>query len=76
MKNAYVLNMLNEISNYLDKEEYIEASEYIRSKKREINNTIDPASEYMDKLVKDLTWKSKNVEFCIIDISTEVELNT
>lgn len=55
MKNAYVLNMLNEISNYLDKEEYMEASEYIRSKKREINNTIDPASEYMDKLIKDLT---------------------
>lgn len=54
MKNADVLNMLNEISNYLDKEEYIEASEYIRSKKREINNTIDPASEYMDKIIKDL----------------------
>ncbi|MCI9038666.1 MAG: hypothetical protein HFJ29_02110 [Clostridia bacterium] len=55
MKNADVLNILNEISNYLDKEEYMEAAEYIRTKKAEINSIVDPTSEYMDKLIKDLT---------------------
>lgn len=54
MKNADVLSILNEISNYLDKKEYMEAADYIRSKKREIKNEIDPASEYMDKIIKDL----------------------
>lgn len=76
MKNADVLNILNEISNYLDKEEYMEAAEYIRTKKAEINSIVDPTSEYMDKLIKDLTWKSKNVEFCIIDISIGMKLCT
>lgn len=54
MKNADVINILNEISNYLDKEEYIEVSDYIRNKKMKIKNEIDPSSEYMDKLIKDL----------------------
>lgn len=55
MKNADVLSILNEIGNYLDKEEYIEATKYIRSKEREIKNEVDPVSEYIDKLIKDLT---------------------
>lgn len=48
-------SILNDISNYLDKAEYMEASEYIRSKKQEINDIIDPASEYIDNLIKNLT---------------------
>lgn len=48
MKNADVLNILNEISNFLDREEYIE------KKKNEIKLQKDPSSEYMDKLIDDL----------------------
>lgn len=33
MKNADILEMLNEISNYLDREEYQKASNYIVQKK-------------------------------------------
>ena len=62
MKNADVLNILNEISNFLDREEYYKATEYIEKKKNEIKLEKDPSSEYMDKLIKDLKWKSKCVE--------------
>jgi hypothetical protein len=54
MKNADVLNILNEISNFLDREEYYEATEYIEKKKNEIKLEKDPSCEYMDKLIKDL----------------------
>lgn len=33
MKNADVLNILNEINNFLEREEYFEASEYIKTKR-------------------------------------------
>ena len=54
MKNADVLNLLNEISNLLDREEYYKTIEYIEKKKNEIKQENDPSSEYMDKLIKDL----------------------
>lgn len=54
MKNADVLNILNEISKFLDREEYYEATEYIEKKKNEIKFENDLSSEYMDKLIKDL----------------------
>lgn len=49
MKNADILEMLNEISNYLDREEYQKASNYIVQKKMEINTEDDPSSEYIEK---------------------------
>lgn len=54
MKNADILEMLNEISNYLDREEYQKASDYIVQKKMEINTEDDPSSEYIEKLMKNL----------------------
>ncbi len=54
MKNTDVLNILNEISNLLDREEYYEVTEYIDKKKNEIKLEQDHSSEYIDKLIKDL----------------------
>lgn len=54
MKNEDVLSILNGIANYLDKKEYIRATEYLRSKKREIKEEVNPVSEYMDEMIKDL----------------------
>lgn len=54
MKNADILEMLNEISNYLDREEYQKASNYIVQKKMKINTEDDPSSEYIEKLMKNL----------------------
>lgn len=54
MKNADVRNILNEISNLLDRKKYYEVTEYIEKKKNEIKLEEDPSSEYMDKLIKDL----------------------
>ncbi len=54
MKNTDVLNILNEISNLLDREEYYEATEYIKNKKNNIKLEKDPSSEYIDKLMKNL----------------------
>lgn len=54
MKNADVLNMLNEISNLLDKEEYCETIEYIEKRKKEIKTDKDLSSNYIDKLMNDL----------------------
>jgi hypothetical protein len=54
MKNADVLSILNELGNFLDREEYYEATEYIEKKKKEIKLEKDPTSDYMDKLIKDL----------------------
>ena len=54
MKNADVLNILNEINNFLEREEYFEASEYIKTKIREIDKEVDPVIDYMDKLIQDI----------------------
>lgn len=53
-ENADVLNILNEINNFLEREEYFEASEYIKTKRREIDKEVDPVSDYMDKLIQDI----------------------
>lgn len=49
-----VLEILNEISNYLEKGKCKEAEHYINRKKEEIEKRADPAGEYMDSLIKDL----------------------
>lgn len=54
MKNADVLNILNELGNFLDRKEYYQATEYIEKKKNEIKLEKDTTSDYMDKLIKDL----------------------
>lgn len=54
MNTTEVLHMLEEIIKYLDKKEYKEAESYIKRKKEEIEKRIDPASEYMNNLIKDL----------------------
>ncbi|MCI8393631.1 MAG: hypothetical protein HFJ23_07820 [Clostridia bacterium] len=54
MNKVEVLEILNEISNYLDKGKYKEADHYINRKKEEIEKRVDPAGEYMDNLIQDL----------------------
>lgn len=54
MKNADVLNILNDINSFIEKNEYSKAIVYINTKKNEIKNEIDPASEYMDKLINEI----------------------
>lgn len=54
MKNEDVQSILNEIVNYLEQKEYMRATEYLRSKIREIKEEVNPVSEYMDEMIKDL----------------------
>lgn len=54
MKNKDIVEMLDAIINYLNREEYQKALNYINGKKAEITDKIDPSSEYMDKLIEDL----------------------
>lgn len=54
MNKVEVLEILNEISNYLEKGKCKEAEHYINRKKEEIEKRADPAGEYMDSLIKDL----------------------
>lgn len=54
MKNIDALEMLNNIQNFLNKEEYQKADDYIQKKKLEIQSEKDLASEYIDKLVKNM----------------------
>lgn len=54
MENKDIVEMLDAIINYLNREEYQKALNYIDRKKTEINDKIDPSSEYMDGLIKNL----------------------
>lgn len=54
MENKDIVEMLDAIINYLNREEYQKALNYINGKKRELTDKIDPSSEYMDNLIKDL----------------------
>lgn len=54
MENKEIIGMLDAIINYLNREEYEKARDYIHTKKAEITKKIDPVSEYMDKLVENL----------------------
>ena len=54
MKNEDILKMLEDISNYLVRENYQQALDYIEKKKTEIKDGKDPASEYIDNLVEKL----------------------
>ena len=54
MENKDIVEMLDAIANYLNREEYQNALEYIEGKKSEISDKIDPTSEYIDDLVAKL----------------------
>lgn len=54
MENKDIVEMLNAITNYINREEYQKALEYIKGKKAEIKNKIDPSSEYIDDLIEKL----------------------
>lgn len=54
MNNDDIVKMLDEINNYLEKEEYQKALCYIKKKKSEINVNLDPSSKYIDSLIKEL----------------------
>lgn len=54
MENKDILEMLDEITKYLNKKEYKKALNYISRKKEEVTKKIDPSSEYMDSLIKNL----------------------
>ena len=60
MKNSDVLNLLNDIKNYVKDKEYEEIIEYIEKKEIEVKDTKDIAEEYIDQLMKrtaDNTYK-------------------
>lgn len=54
MENKDMVEMLDAITNYINKEEYQKALNYIKGKKTEVSSKIDPSSEYIDELIKDL----------------------
>lgn len=54
MENQKIVEMLDTITNYISGKEYQKALRYIESKKTEINKKTNPASEYMDALIKEL----------------------
>lgn len=54
MENKEIIEMLDAIMNYLNREEYEKARDYIYTKKAEVTKKIDPASEYMDDLIDKL----------------------
>lgn len=54
MENKDILEMLDAITNYINKEEYKKALNYINEKKAEVSKKIDASSEYIDELVKNL----------------------
>ena len=54
MDNKQILEMLDTITNYLNKEEYEKILDYISKKRAEINEKSDASSEYIDKLVSEL----------------------
>ena len=54
MNNDDVIKMLDDINNYLCREEYHKAFDYIDRKKAELKEKKDPVSKYMDDLVDNL----------------------
>jgi hypothetical protein len=54
MKNENIIDMLNNIEEYINREEYEQAINYIQRKKAEIKTDNDPSSRYIDELIKDL----------------------
>lgn len=54
MENKDIVEMLDAIINYLNREEYQKALKYIEKKKTEISDKIDPAGEYIDEIIKNL----------------------
>lgn len=54
MKNENIIDMLNNIEEYINREEYEQAINYIQRKKAEIKIDNDPSSRYIDELTKDL----------------------
>jgi hypothetical protein len=54
MENENIIDMLNNIEEYINKEEYEQAINYIQRKKAEIKIDNDSASRYIDELTKDL----------------------
>ncbi len=54
MENKDIVEMLDAIINYINKEEYQKALRYIEGKKSEVKGKIDPSSEYIDSLVENL----------------------
>lgn len=54
MENKKMIKILNEISDLIEKEHYEQALEYIKNKIIELRLEDDPASKYMDNLIKKL----------------------
>lgn len=54
MENKDILQMLDAIINYINKEEYKNAINYINRKKAELKTKLDASSDYIDELVKNL----------------------
>ncbi len=54
MENKDIVEMLDAITNYINKEEYQKALKYIEGKKAEVSKKIDLSSEYIDELIKKL----------------------
>lgn len=54
MENKDIVEMLDAITNYLNREEYQKALKYIEGKKSEISDKIDSSSNYIDDLVAKL----------------------
>ncbi len=54
MENKDIVEMLDAITNYINREEYKQALNYIKGKKAEVSKKIDPSSDYIDDLIKNL----------------------
>lgn len=54
MKNIKVLEILDNVENYIENEDYFDLLDYVQRIKKDINIDDDPASKYIDDLVGEL----------------------
>ncbi len=54
MKNTKVIEILENIENLVEREEYCELLDYIDKIKEDVKIDQDPASKYIDELIEDL----------------------
>ncbi len=54
MKNTKVIEVLENIENFVEREEYCELLDYIDKIKEDVKIDQDPASKYIDELIEDL----------------------
>lgn len=54
MKDTKVIEILENIENFVEREEYCELLDYIDKVKEDVKIDQDPASKYIDNLISEL----------------------